>query len=100
MDRGKYKDPKVAATPCAFAPVSGSAPVLVSAFGASADTSRRQEMQVGDLVWVEWREERDAHVVGAAVIVAEVTNRVFRILFNGEQHLMHADYLEAISASR
>ena len=57
-------------------------------------------MQVGDLVWVEWREERDAHVVGAAVIVAEVTNRVFRILFNGEQHLMHADYLEAISASR
>jgi len=30
--------------------VSGSAPVLVSAFGASADTSRRQEMQVGDLI--------------------------------------------------
>ena len=100
MDRGKCKAPKATATLCASVMASGSAPVLVSAFGASADTSRRQEMQVGDLVWVEWREERDAHVVGAAIIVAEVTNRVFRILFNGEQHLMHADYLEAISASR
>ena len=56
-------------------------------------------MQVGDLVWVEWREERDAHVVGAAIIVAAATP-LFLILFNGEQHLMHADYLEAISASR
>ena len=100
MDRGKCKAPKATATLCASVMASGSAPVLVSAFGASVGTSRRQKMQVGDLVWVEWREERDAHVVGAAIIVAEVTNRVFRILFNGEQHLMHADYLEAISASR
>ena len=100
MDRGKCKAPKATLILCASVMASGSAPVLVSAFGASADTSRRQEMKVGDLIWVEWREERDAHVVGAAVIVAEVTNRVFRILFNGEQHLMHADYLEAISASR
>ena len=99
MDRGKCKDPRATLILCAFAPVSGSAPVLVSAFGASADTSRRQEMQVGDLVWVEWREERDAHVVGAAIIVAAATP-LFLILFNGEQHLMHADYLEAISASR
>ena len=50
MDRGKCKDPRATLILCAFAPVSGSAPVLVSAFGASADTSRRQEMQVGDLV--------------------------------------------------
>ena len=50
MDRGKCKDPRATLILCAFAPVSGSAPVLVSAFGASADTSRRQEMQIGDLV--------------------------------------------------
>jgi len=59
MDRGKCKDPRATATPCAFAPVSGSAPVLVSAFGASADTSRRQEMQVGDLVKVKCPTTRD-----------------------------------------
>jgi hypothetical protein len=50
MVHGKCKDPRATLILCAFAPVSGSAPVLVSAFGASADTSRRQEMQVGDLV--------------------------------------------------
>ena len=49
MDRGKCKDPRATLILCASAPVSGSAPVLVSAFGASADTSRRQEMKIGDL---------------------------------------------------
>ena len=67
MDRGKCKAPKATATLCAFAPVSGSAPVLVSAFGASADTSRRQEMQIGDLVVF-----RNGLVPG--VIVAEEGN--------------------------
>ena len=64
MVPGKCKDPRATPTPCAFAPVNGSAPVLVSASGASADTSRRQEMQVGDLVVF-----RDDRVPG--VIVAE-----------------------------
>ena len=64
MVHGKCKDPRATPTPCAFAPVNGSAPVLVSASGASADTSRRQEMQVGDLVVF-----RDDRVPG--VIVAE-----------------------------
>jgi hypothetical protein len=50
MDRGKCKDPRATLILCAFAPVSGSAPVLAMAFGASADTSRRQEMQIGDLI--------------------------------------------------
>ena len=50
MDRGKCKDPRATLILCAFAPVSGSAPVLGLAFGASADTSRRQEMQIGDLI--------------------------------------------------
>ena len=59
MDRGKCKDPRATATPCAFAPVSGSAPVLVSAFGASVGTSRRQEMQVGDLVKLKRPTTRD-----------------------------------------
>lgn len=50
MDRGKCKDPRATLILCASVMASGSAPVLVSAFGASADTSRRQEMQIGDLV--------------------------------------------------
>ena len=52
MDRGKCKAPKATATLCASVMASGAAPVLVSAFGASADTSRRQEMQIGDALLV------------------------------------------------
>ena len=62
-------------------------------------------MQVGDLVRINeeepivWEEAQ-----GQIGLVVAVTKRLFipaaKILFNGEQHLMHADYLEAISASR
>ena len=59
-------------------------------------------MKVGDLVWVEWREQRDGeHTVGPAIILGEVReHRVFRILCNGKEELMHADYLEALNESR
>ena len=63
MDHGKCKDPRATLILCAFAPVSGSAPVLVSAFGASADTSRRQEMKVGDLVKLKCPTTRDFNKV-------------------------------------
>ena len=59
MDRGKCKDPRATLILCAFAPVSGSAPVLAMAFGASADTSRRQKMQIGDLVKLKCPTTRD-----------------------------------------
>ena len=69
MDRGKCKDPRATLILCAFAPVSGSAPVLVSAFGASADTSRRQEMQVGDLV----KYRRNAVDAGVGLVIKQGT---------------------------
>ena len=57
-------------------------------------------MKVGDLVWVEWREQRDDHTVGTAIILGEVKEHVFRILCNGKEELMHTDYLEALNESR
>ena len=101
MDRGKCKDPKVAATPCAFAPVSGSAPVLVSAFGASADTSRRQEMKIGDLVRVKKKLDREA--VGIIVGTYDFTGGSYywRIMLGvGREQLADPMDVELINESR
>ena len=95
MDRGKCKDPRATLILCAFAPVSGSAPVLVSAFGASADTSRRQKMQIGDLVKLKCPTTRDFK---NAFLVTDVAHQLIKVLgHNGWQCIKD---FEAINASR
>jgi len=101
MDRGKCKDPRATLILCAFAPVSGSAPVLVSAFGASADTSRRQEMKIGDLVRVKKKLDREA--VGIIVGTYDFTggSHYWRIMLGvGREQLADPMDVEVLSASR
>ena len=101
MDRGKCKDPRATLILCAFAPVSGSAPVLVSAFGASADTSRRQEMKIGDLVRVKKKLDREA--VGIIVGTYDFTGGSYywRIMLGvGREQLADPMDVEVLSASR
>jgi hypothetical protein len=95
MDRGKYKDLRATLILCASVMASGSAPVLVSAFGASADTSRRQEMKVGDLVKLKSPTTRDFNKV---FLVTEWRTPWLKVLGHaGWQRI--ADF-EAINASR
>ena len=101
MDRGKCKDPRATLILCASVMVSGSAPVLVSAFGASADTSRRQEMKIGDLVaykhedWDRW--------VGIVIKQIPGTDEIQVVQWNKENNLRTSNPkrdLEVINASR
>jgi hypothetical protein len=81
--------------------VSGSAPVLVSAFGASADTSRRQEMKIGDLVRVKKKLGREA--VGIIVGTYDFTGGSYywRIMLGvGREQLADPMDVELINASR
>ena len=101
MDRGKCKDPRATLILCASVMVSGSAPVLVSAFGASADMSRRQEMKIGDLVRVKKKMGREA--VGIIVGTYDFTGGSYywRIMLGvGREQLADPMDVELINASR
>ena len=101
MDRGKCKDPRATLILCASVMASGSAPVLVSAFGASADTSRRQEMKIGDLVRVKKKLGEEA--VGVIVGTYDFTGGSYywRIMLGvGREQLADPMDVELINASR
>jgi|TARA_R110002074_G_scaffold182274_1_gene347109 hypothetical protein len=81
--------------------VNGSAPVLVSAFGASADTSRRQEMKIGDLVRVKKKLGEEAVGIIMGTYDFADGSYYWRIMLGiGREQLADPTDVEVINASR
>ena len=54
-------------------------------------------MKVGDLVWIDWNSYPKEAFTASGVIVKDEGFSFFRVLFNGEQRVIHSDYLETLN---